>query len=241
MKTFAALLLLVFLLPVAGWAETFVLATSEYKPFASRDGGLAMDIIDAALAEVGAEAQYVFVPWRRGEVGVLKGEYAGAFPYSSTPERRERFAFSDQVVVSKAVFFMLRDNLPGWDFGGMESLRGHSVACVLGYFYVERFREAGISCHPVPDIKSAFGMLLRGRVDLVVESEAIGWMQLRDLGGGRDTVRVAPTPLRKGVSAVMTSKASPEAARLRSKLNEGLARIRASGAYEEILSRYLPQ
>lgn len=233
------LLSLLLLLPAKVGADPFILTTSEYKPFSSQEGGLAMDIIRAALDAVGAEPEFVFRPWKRGELGVLKGDFVGTFPYSANAQRLAQFAFTDSLLRSNAVFFMRKEQMPGWDYDGVASLKPYTVACVPGYFYNDIFDKHGVRCQPVDRTRNAFRMLLKGRVDFVVESEAVGWMELDQLGpDARDQVRAAPTPIRTGVSAIMTAKSSPRAAEFRKRFNRGLKAIQADGTYDAILKKY---
>ena len=231
--------LLLFLLPATASAQTFVLATSDYPPFCSESGGLAMDIIDAALDAVGAKAKYEFLPWKRCEICLEAGECDGTFPYSYTPERAKKFFFSEPIFNSDAVFFMLKSKMPRWDYNGIDSLKGYKIACVHGYFYEEQFIKNGLDCHIVPTAKNAFAMLLEGRVDLVIDTKIIGLTLIDSINKhGRKLIKMSKTPIRSGVSYVMMKIGVDRGKKLESLFNKGLNLIKENGQYTAIFEKY---
>lgn len=238
MKTLLALILVMTISSTAS-AKSFTLATGDYRPFCSKHGGVAMDIVTAALQSVGANAKYVILPWVRCEAGVERGDFVGTFPYSKNESRIKKFLFTNGILNTSAVFFMLKDSMPNWDYGGVNSLEGLRVACIKGYFYETLFTKNEVNCQPVTDIKDAFQMLIRGRIDLVAESEAIGWMMIEDIDSGYiSKIREANTPLRSGVSSVMVSKIHPDSEVFIKLFNKGIQKIKSNGVYDAILERY---
>jgi len=224
-----------------GRAETFAVLTGEWPPYVSESlegyGPLAR-VVTEALRAAGHDVAFQFMPWRRTEVEVQAGTALATFPWSRTEAFAESCRLSEPLDCHAMVFFHRKDRLPGWDYTGLETLKGLRIGGAQGYAYVELFEKAGVKADYARDAQKAFAMLLGDRVDLVPENEEVGWAILRaNHPGLAGKVAVAPTPLYVEPLRVMISRKHPRGAAFAEALEQGLRAIRENGLFWTIVDR----
>ena len=96
----------------------------------------------------------------------------------------------------------------------------------------------GPEIRQAPDLAECFDLLVAGRVDAVVADEFSGVKQLFDQGL-TDSVVPLPRPLGAQTLHVVTSKSHWRATTMLYRFNAGLAELKKSGAYQEILARHV--
>jgi polar amino acid transport system substrate-binding protein len=134
--------------PSAQESKEVVLATGEWTPYVSEtmEGyGAFAEIVSAAFKEMGVPVKYVFSPWKRAEGEVYAGEAFAAFPYIKTEERLKKYDYSDPVMPSTGVFFYMPNRQKSKiTYEKLEDLKSYRVGGVLGYWYEEPFKQAGL-------------------------------------------------------------------------------------------------
>lgn len=193
-------------------------------------------IVSRSVEAAGHSVNFIFVPWPRNEVEVQSGAALATFPWSRTESFEKTCHVSEPKGFHRMVLFYLKDKLPGWDYAGLEDLKRLRVGGSRGYAYVEMFGKAGVRADYAQDVEKSFAKLLHDRVDVVPESEAVGWAILekghfKDL----DRVAVARTPLYVESLHLMISRAHPEGNELLEVFERGLAILKKDGRDEEIL------
>jgi polar amino acid transport system substrate-binding protein len=82
--------------------EPVIFVTSAYEPYVIDEGkvikGVFPDIVNAVFHELDIKIEFIFMPWKRGEITVKKGEAFATFPYLITEQRAGNFYFSDPVI-----------------------------------------------------------------------------------------------------------------------------------------------
>lgn len=222
-------------------AKQFTVLTGEWFPYVSEtlDGGGPMAcIILTAVEAAGHSVCFVFKPWPRNEIEVQSGAALATFPWSRTESFEKTCFVSEPLGFHRMVFFYLKDKLPDWDYTGLEDLKRLRVGGSKGYAYVEIFEKAGIRADYAQDVGKSFAKLLGDRVDVVPESEVVGWTtlerwHLKDF----DRVAVARTPLFVQPLHLMISNTHPDAGEFQEVFQRGLAIIKEDGRYEELLLR----
>lgn len=229
---------MVFLMSSLAWGEAVPLVTGEWPPFVSEhlEGyGLCGKIVTAVFEEMEEEAAISFLPWKRCEVMLQKGEAWGAFPYAITEERQKEFLFTDPFTETRTVFFALRE-IP---FEKLEDLQGLSIGGSRGTFYEQLFLDAGLTVDWANDEETSFKKLFAERVDVVAVAEVVGWEIIKTNHADRQgEIVVLSQSLQSTQNAIMVSKSYPGAAELAKKFNQALQVIRDKGTYGEILASY---
>lgn len=220
-------------------AKPFTVLTGEWHPYVSEklDGGGAMAcIVSKSVEAAGHSVNFIFVPWPRSEVEVQSGVALATFPWSRTESFEKTCHVSEPLGFHRMVFFYLKDKLPDWDYAGLEELKRLRVGGSRGYAYVEMFEKAGVRADYAQDVEKSFAKMLHDRVDVVPESEAVGWAILekghkKDL----DRVAVARTPLFVQPLHLMISKIHPEGNEFLEVFKRGFAILKQNGRYEDIV------
>ncbi len=229
--------------PTATAADTIPILTGELPPYASAEMagyGAVSELITAALAAVEQTPSYTFYPWQRAEQLVREGQAFAVFPYVVTEERQAEFDFSEPVFISTGKFFYrLSEHPAGIRYDTLEDLQPYRISGVLGYWYEERFAEAGLQVEYVDSDEDSLRALYLGRVDLVPIDELQGWTILEQLYPEEvDDFATVSNPLNQSAAHLMISRTYPQAERLTETFNEGLRTIKENGVYEQILAKY---
>lgn len=180
------LLLLALLLPGLAAAETWRLAAMELPPSISEKApqqGYYAVLLRRVLKEIGAEADFVFLPPQRGFQLALSGQLDGALPYKRTAERERQFWFSEPFFMAKVRVFLRAAD--GWDPGSVADLR-NQTGCTLQGAQAPATLQSEVDARRVPlqqvsQIEACFRMLQAGRVRFVVAGQNTGWAAAQSL------------------------------------------------------------
>jgi len=222
------------------------LSNGEWPPYLSPDMphyGIASRIVTEAFAEVGIEVEYDFFPWSRAYYLAERGEWDGTAVWLKNPERQEAFFYSDPVISSGYVLFHRKDF--NFDWEDYSDLKGLTLGATLEYDYgpvFKRAREEGlVKVEWVSRDILNFNKLLRGRIDLFASDRIVG-LALLHKHYSPDQIRQItyhPRLMRADPLYLLLSRAVPENRERIKRFNEGLARLRARGRVEEILTEGL--
>jgi ABC-type amino acid transport substrate-binding protein len=236
-RTISVLVICISILSQAMAQPVRVAHDQNFPPFSmSIDGnsqGLAVDILHAAAARVGIEIMFVPVPFDQRQVTLENGQADAYFPLSITPERRQSFDFSEVLVVTGGSVFVRAPNVPP---DTLDALSGKAVVTPQTgpiAAFVKRTAPT-IKLVVTVDYEDSLGRLVRGEADAAVLSYHVGQRFVDRLYPGqisRSPSMFLELPL---AVAVAKEKNGP----LLTKLNEGIAAIRADGTWKEINDRW---
>lgn len=237
---FTLVLLAVSLSPA--FAKNFEILTGEWSPYVSKemkDGGPSAIIVSEAIKAAGHTATFKYVPWKRTEVMTQSGKAVATFPWSVNDEFKKTCFVSTPVASQKMVFFYMKDNLGDWDYADLDQLKKIKVGGSEGYTYVEIFKNAGIKAEYAPDIENSLKKLVHGRLDVVPESQLVGWQTIKTkLPSYEEKIANSKTPLFVKPLHLMVSKQNADGQELIDAYEKGLEAIKASGLYQKILDEY---
>lgn len=243
------IVLLGMLCPVSAPAgEVINITSGEWGPYLSSnlpDGGLAARIVTAAFAEVGVKVNYGYFPWKRSYKYVRDGRDGSGMVWHAsviwvhTDERARDFLFSDSVVDDDEVLFSLRSNPVEWET--VEDLEGKSIGGTLHTVYPlfeEAYREGVLTLYRASNYDMLFERLLQRRIDAVPQVRRVGMYYLITTLSKADMERItySPTVVQTRRYKVMFSRKVEGNVRLLRLFNQGLARLRRSGAYDRLLN-----
>lgn len=222
--------------------ESLQMLTGEWSPYVSdalEGNGLAAEIVVHACLAAGLEPSTDFAPWTRCESDVREGRVFAAFPFTPNQDRTEYALFSDPVIQARTVFFYMPERIGRFRYIGLDSLRHITIGGARGYFYAPLFQRAGLRVDYANQAELSFRKLFLGRVDVVPESELVGWEIVRRTYP-EDWERFAAThaALSTDPMGLMVSRKWPGAKELLRRFNQGLRRIRNSGVYSKIEEKY---
>lgn len=219
----------------------------DYPPFSARtetDGGAAVALVKAVFAELKVPVNLEVEPWIRGKSRALEGQIDGTFPYVPTPERLEQFRYSRPLASIKIRLFT-RSGTP-LAMASMDRVAGQTLCIARGTAPSAPSRTLlknnQVALVDGSDVATCLKLLLARRVDLMQTHEQIAYRMLRELGhpiesitplGGDDPRSFEETGLH-----FIVSRQHPQSEALIETFDRGLATLRESGRFAEILSRY---
>ncbi len=239
-KSLCLIGVLFFLTSSMAVAKNFELATGEWAPYVSEkmtEGGPTAQIVTAALAAAGHTVTMKYMPWKRTEVLTQQGKVVATFPWSMADSFKDITYQSTPLTKQRMVFFFLKEKHPGWDFKGLEELKKLKVGGSQGYSYVEIFQNAGITTSYAGDIVKSIKMMIHGRVDVVPESQLVGWQAIKDnFASDASKIDSSKTPLFEKPLYLMISKTHPDGETLYTEFEKGFKIIRENGTYTKLLA-----
>ncbi|MDC8783914.1 substrate-binding periplasmic protein [Roseateles koreensis] len=227
--------------------EPVRLGIGEWAPFFSADlphFGVFAQVVSEAFAQQGFAVQYQIMPWKRALADVESGYLHGSPGWGLTPERAQKFLYSDPVILSHdALFFLKRRPLL---FQRDEDLRDKLLGATSGYHYgplIQQYEAEGIlRVDRAPSDEASLRKLLLGRVDgLLMNREAgVFLLKTRFTSAEQAEVVISPRAVGSKTSHMVMSRALPEVPGQLKAFNLGLAELRQRGRVQELLRQYAP-
>lgn len=206
-------------------------------------GGMAAAIVRAAYGRVPTTLDDIaFTNAKRGYSALQRGAYQGAFPYAKTPERRQAMYYSDPLYVTTSYPAV----------NARTSLRIDRMNDLVGLTFcapdddsvpreVKKLEQQGKVFGTRPhELIDCVRMLRRRRVDFVPAIEPVFRRTAEDAFGGTSAFRFTDLELQQRAMHVIFPRNRDGAKAALRMFNAGLARVKASGRWAEIVDRYLP-
>ncbi len=232
---------LMLVLSLSAKAETITAAGDPWPPFLDPDEpkqGIALEIVRAALATQGMEVKMHFVPWARAIKGVKESDYDVLIGTWYTEERTQYLAYSDPYLENQIKFIKRKGD--GYEYQGLDSLSGKSVAVVRGYGYGDEFlNHPGFKRPEAKDLISNLRKLVSNRVDLTLEDEIVARAMMKkempELLGKVEFTQNAMSSNKLHVTVGLSNSLKDK---ILNAFNTGLKEIKANGTYESILKKH---
>lgn len=247
MKKFVALMMCVAMLLCTGaaMAEDYAIATdTAFRPFEYTDEngalvGIDMEILAAVAADQGFTYTVEAMGWDGSIAACQAGQKDGMIAAASITEARkaEGWIFSDGYFTATQSMAIAQDT----PIQGFEDLKGHSVAVkaeTLSKGYADSLAEQyGFNVRTYGSTLAVFMAVTGGECAACFEDTPVIEDYIRN--GGVFLQMVEGTANEGAEYGFVVF--SPDKQELVDKFNAGLANIKASGAYDEILANYLSE
>ena len=234
-------LLLAALIPqIAPAGEIVKLAIGEWPPYTSQydpDSKILEKVVAEAFRLEGIEVKYDYFPWKRSFIYARDGDYDGTFPWQKNRERGNAFYINSIPLVSDvSVFFHLKSSR--FDWRKFDDLKKYKVGVTIGYSQEKFYRDKGIKVEAVPKEELNFYKLLAGRIDVYQASRLVGYSIINKLFDPekRKLFTHHPKIVDRNELYILFSKASPGGKKFKERFDSGLKKLKASGAYDRIIS-----
>lgn len=236
--------------PATGDSCSLTMGWDPWEPYHYRDvggqvHGLDIELVSAIANAAGCSIDFDQEDWatllgrlRDGEIDILSG--------ATRTAAREQFAWFSEPYREEEFRLYVRSGEAG-KFSGdsLEALvaAGMTVGTTLEYVYGPEVDDLQDDERYAANFSgAAFGELNVGRlldfeIDGFLEDLFVAATIIRKRGL-EDTIEAHPLAVSSGPVHLMFSRKSLDSATVQ-RLNEGLARIRASGEYQRIVDRYL--
>ena len=247
MKKFVALMLCVAMLLCMGvaMAEDYAIATdTAFRPFEYTDEngalvGIDMEVLAAVAADQGFTYTVETMGWDGSIAACQAGQKDGMIAAASITEERmaEGWIFSDGYFTATQSMAIAEDT----PIKGFEDLKGHKVAVkaeTLSKDYADSLAEQyGFTVVTYDSTLAVFMAVTGGECAACFEDTPVIEDYIRN--GGVFLQMVDGTANEGSEYGFVVF--NPDKQELVDKFNAGLANIKASGVYDEILARYLSE
>lgn len=215
-------------------------AEPDYPPFSfvneqGEAAGYAVELLKAALEQVGLEARFEIAEWKELKQKLADGEVDVLPLVGRTPEREALYDFTIPYLTLSGAIFVKDDQTGIIDWTDLADKRVGVMAGDNSEEYVLRNRVTEL---PVafPTYREAFLALHRGEIDAVVAQKMMGVMLIRDLG--LSDIRVVGRPNREYEQKFCFAVPKGQTDLLK-RLNEGLAMCMDQGIQRMLVLRWL--
>ncbi|MHC4687103.1 MAG: hypothetical protein ACYTEW_22765, partial [Planctomycetota bacterium] len=116
--------------------ESLFVISGKWDPYTGEDiveNGIISAIVKATISRMGYQAKFAFSSWEEGldilEASETNTEARAAFPFIDTPDRRQRFIFSDEPLLrtSFSMFYMANRGAPIKDEATLGAIQGRPL------------------------------------------------------------------------------------------------------------------
>ncbi|MBP2299298.1 substrate-binding periplasmic protein [Azospirillum picis] len=226
-------------------ADQLRMVALSFPPLIYDDGGkpagIAYDIVTEAMKSAGHSVTVEIMPWARALETVRSGEADAVFTAYRTPEREQFLNYSTQVLVPQVVsLFVAKDSPLGFD-GDLAKLSGHRFGVVNQISYgpiVDEAIKGGVlpAVEKSNDSDSNLKKLLSGRFEVMPSNRYVAQYFLKQ-AGALDKVKEL-TPAVQDIPSYIAFTKARDTTRLREDFDAGVAAMKASGAYQQVLDKY---
>ena len=231
--------------PAAG-QELRLVTGNDYAPYADASlphGGLAAEIVMRAFAEAEIEVQIDHVPWPEGFALARDGAYSGTFPYLLVEERQRHFAYSHPIYeIRRLLLSSIRNPI---EPGRPRALAGLVLCVPIGYALHQDLlmpvMAGDLIVRRPATMSRCIEEIEAGRSDFVVVPEFIAIGMIVGLGRRFSDFHLSSQPISRDAYYLLVSRAAENGDDLIAAFNRGLADLRLSGAYDDLISRRIDE
>ncbi len=221
-------------------AETITAAGDPWLPFLDPDSptqGISLEIVRAAFATQGYTIEMHFFPWARALNNVKEVDNDILISTWYTEERTAYLAYSDPYLENQIKFIKRKGD--NFEYHGLDSLAGKSVAVVRGYGYGDEFLNAtSFMRAEAKDLVTNLRKLVSGRVDLTLEDEIVArTVMKKEMPELLKQVTFTKNTLNSNKIHIAVSLKNSLRDEIISAFNKGLAEIKTDGTYQAILQK----
>jgi len=220
-------------------AETIILgAENDWVPYANENGtGMSNEIVRAAYQAVGINVSFQVGPYNRLLKSVEEGALLGAFNVPKEKSNQDLFIFGKTPLFTAFSAYYQKRDKPLAARKKEDLVHGEKVGVVFDYGYGDFFaKNDRIEKIEVRSDLLNLRKLAKGRIDATILYDKTA-KTLIDQNRLNDKIEKA-FDSESAEIYVAFSKVFAKAEYYADKLDEGLAAIKASGAYQEILDDY---
>ncbi len=210
-----------------------------YEPFAHHSlpqGGMTVEIVREAFLAAGYEARIVFMPWKRGFIGMQRHIYEGTFPHFFNEEWAQEYLYSEPIYPGHQRIYVSANS--SVKFNRIQDLVGLRLCSPMGHAIDSHLKKlmytAAISVISPSSAELCAKMLERNRVDFMALDETVYNYMFSGLN-----LKAVGEPLAKSDLYLLLPRHEPNSEILMEAFNRGLRCVKASGLFDNIVQRHL--
>jgi len=231
---------LVLLTAVPAVGKSIDLATLRWPPYVSpevKQNGVVAEVVREAFKEVGISSSIEFLPWKRVLNESIEGTYDGIFPAYYSQSRGDSFLFSEPIVTSPLAFY--RREGQDITFDSLQDLEQFQIGVVMGYMNTRKVDRAEyLTKEPARNDLINLRKLLHRRIDLtIIDKHTARYLDRTQFTGSNQLTMMEPLINWLRLYAAFPRR-SDHSQQLREQFNHGLAQLRRTGEFDEILRQH---
>lgn len=211
-----------------------------YAPFTYHDKqtnqlvGFDVEIGEAVAAKLGVKPEFVEGKWDGLIAGLDAKRYDAVInQVGITPERQQKFNFSNPYIVSKVVLVVNDKNEDIKDFA---DLKGKKAAQSLTSNYGKLAQEAGAEIVATDGFDQSVQLVVTGRADATL-NDSLSFLDFKKQQPNAP-VKIAAEKADANASGIIVRKGDDD---LVAAINKALDDIKADGTYQKIADKYFGQ
>jgi len=245
------LLACMLLMTEARWAsaDTISIRADAWPPYngdpASETPGYGIEILKAIFSKGGHTIDYQTIPWTRALADVKSGKFDGAIGASTEDGAgclfpKEPIGFMDTQVFAKKG--------SAWTYTGIDSLKSIKLGAIADYDYgmpelnkyiKEKAGTDAVQLMTGDDaLEKNISKLQAGRIDVLVEAEAVVKWTLKKMGLPEDALIKAGSLGAPSEIYVVFAPTKPSSQGYADTYDKGIGELRSSGDLKKILDKY---
>lgn len=218
-----------------------VIASGEFADLTSQkapNGGYINHLIVEAFNTQGINVKVEYLPWKRNYHLSKLGKYSASSFWTCYRSHQVDFLCSEPIYSGNMYLYYLKSR-PIGDWSTLRDLEGSVFGITLGYEYTEAFWQAVDSGVLTANVASTdeqnLGMLLKGRVDVVVSSPyAMDWMLKNHPDKTLSKLVIRHTKaLFPFTTHLLFPKSLSSSKQLKQSFNKGLTEVKLSGQWDK--------
>lgn len=228
----------------AGAGTALSLGTVHYPPYSLQEpdddrNGIDIDVIKQVFRDLEYTVAFRFMPWARAVEEAKLGKLSGLVSCGNEKKRRAHFVLSEKTSQTTQSV-MVRQDYHGPAPKRFSELRlfAGRIGVMRGYTSETQLVEAGIPHIKINTPRNGLRMLLLKRITALWTTKEAAQFLAEKQGRAHAFKFFTPQDVSPFSFHLCLSKALPDHETLIHRFNRGLARLKASGAYDAILDRY---
>lgn len=203
----------------------------EYVNDQKQIEGFDIDLFNAIAAKENFKIEFVNVGFDPLLAGMAQGTYDAAISsITITADRGKDMLFSDPYYAAGQIVVVRKDNTA---IAGKDTLTGKVGAQIGTTGAMEVEKISGATLKTYDDVGLAFQDLINGQIDAVVSDN---WLALGYVAKNTTTLKTAGTMFTSENYGIAVAKANTD---LLSKINSGLAKVKAEGLIEQLSKKWI--
>ncbi len=237
------LLLVIAMMTMGVQAQDVKVAIGDYAPYIDKslaNKGFLSEIVVQAFKNSGLNAVLEFKPWKRIEATEISENNLVSFAWIKTKERSTRWHYSDTIMSTTTVFITAKDK--GFKWKTLNDLKAFKIGVSRGYSYGNEFdaMRGKFKVQEAASDEQNIKKLVSGRIDIFPIDPFVGAQIIRDKLSAADAAKLKvvsePNLGEDGMHAVCGKK-NVQCQGILQKFNEGLAKMKADGSLQSIITK----
>jgi polar amino acid transport system substrate-binding protein len=215
----------------------------EYAPFTGKalpEGGMLTELVQQVLRQAGHQPNLTWLPWKRGYLETLKGQFDATYPYLPSDQRKADYLFSAALYeTTQRLFSRAGDAL---EPENPEQLAGKRMCLPLGWqpapHFARLLQQGQLQLHEPQDLTACARLVDMARDDFFIADSLLGERAIRQSGLAAERFSESRGVVGSNTLHFLVPRNRASAQQLIDEFDDSLRRLQESGEYQRILDTH---